>query len=256
MTDALLQGFGVLVTRPRAQAAELVAAIEDKGGRAFCFPVIEIIPRGAKSVEADAAQLPAADIAIFISRNAVTHGLQYAAGAKIAAIGPATAAAIKDAGHTVDIQPAAGFDSESLLNEPVLQDISGQNIRIIRGSAGRGLLADTLRERGANVDYLSVYERVLPEIGNDALSQLEADWLAGRINAITVMSIETLDNLLAVLPDSLRQKFAAMPLVTPAARVLKEVHNRYSACNASLASGTEAGNILDAIIALHRTDPD
>lgn len=256
MTDTLLQGTGVLVTRPRPQAAELIAAIEDKGGRAFCFPVIEITPKDRETVDANAARLPAADLVIFISQNAVLYGLSHANGAEIAAIGPATAAAIETAGRTVDIQPAAGYDSESLLNEPVLQNIDGKNIRIIRGSSGRELLANTLRDRGANVDYLSVYERDLPEISADSLAQLESDWLAGNINVVTVMSVETLDNLLAVLPKSVLPKFAAVPLVTPAARVLKEVHNRYSECSVQLASSTQASDIVEAIIAIHRTDPD
>jgi uroporphyrinogen-III synthase len=42
MPDRPLQGVGVLVTRPRTQATELVDAIEAQGGMAYCFPVIEI----------------------------------------------------------------------------------------------------------------------------------------------------------------------------------------------------------------------
>ena len=45
MTDAPLQGLGVLVTRPRAQATELIEAIQSKGGSAICFPAIDIVPR-------------------------------------------------------------------------------------------------------------------------------------------------------------------------------------------------------------------
>ena len=255
MTDTLLQGFGVLVTRPRAQAVELIEAIEGQGGRAFCFPVIKIIPREANAIAADVAQLSAPDIAVFVSRNAVVNGLDYALGAKIAAIGPATAAAIEVAGRSVDIQPTAGYDSESLLAEPALQQAAGKNIRIIRGSNGRELLADTLRKRGATVDYVSVYERALPEMDAESLKELETAWLAGEINAITVMSIETLDNLLAVLPDSLLCEFENVPLVTPAARVLKEAHNRYPESKPILARGTQVADMLDAIITLQTTDP-
>ena len=42
MSEAILKGFGVLVTRPEHQADELSAAIEDAGGEAIRFPVIEI----------------------------------------------------------------------------------------------------------------------------------------------------------------------------------------------------------------------
>ena len=58
MTDAPpspLLGVGVLVTRPRAQAAELLAEIPGHGGPAICFPVIEIVPRDTAEVAAAAA---------------------------------------------------------------------------------------------------------------------------------------------------------------------------------------------------------
>ena len=45
MSERLLDGAGVLVTRPRQQADELVEAIEARGGIAISFPVIEIVPR-------------------------------------------------------------------------------------------------------------------------------------------------------------------------------------------------------------------
>jgi uroporphyrinogen-III synthase len=63
MTDSPLHGVGVLVTRPRAQAAELINLIQDNGGKAICFPVIEIVPRDSSAVARDAAALPTPDIA-------------------------------------------------------------------------------------------------------------------------------------------------------------------------------------------------
>jgi len=255
MTDSPLQGVGVLVTRPRAQAADLIAAIEDQGGEAICFPVIEIKPRDTAAISSAAAALPAADIAVFVSSNAVNHGLAFAKGALKAAIGPATAAAIRAAGQSTDISPVDGFDSESLLKEPQLSDVSGRNVRIIRGSGGRELLAEALRERGARVDYLSVYERVLPEISAAEVIEIESAWLTGRINAVTIMSVETLNNLLAVLPKNLLDDFARVPLVTPAARVIKEALGRFPAFRPVLASGTSAAELVDAIIAIHKTDP-
>ncbi len=254
MTDSPLQGVGVLVTRARAEAADLIAAIENKGGEAICFPVIEIKPRDTAAIRSAAAALPPADIAIFVSSNAVNHGLAFSAGALKAAIGPATAAAIQATGQNTDISPADGFDSESLLKESALLDISGKHVRIIRGSEGRELLAETLRDRGAIVDYLSVYERVLPKISAEQLIEIETAWLAGRINAVTIMSVETLNNLLSALPKNLLDDFANVPLVTPAARVIKEALDRFPASRPVLASGTQAAELVDAIIAIHRTD--
>jgi len=254
MTDKRLHGVGVLVTRPRAQAAELIELIQSKGGTTICFPVIEIVARDASIIDADAALLPRPDIALFVSRNAVAHGLVHAAGAKIGAIGPATAAAIQASGKTIDIQPDQGFDSESLLREPALLDIAGKSIRIIRGKDGRELLADTLRERGARVDYLSVYEGALPPCNPDLLAELESAWHTGGIQVITVMSVQTLRNLITLLPDWCRQQIENVPLVTPAARVIKEALDRCPASRTFLASGPQAADMVEAILAIQRTN--
>jgi uroporphyrinogen-III synthase len=254
MTDTPLKGVGVLVTRPRGQAAELIELIENKGGTAICFPVIDIASRDDSAIEADVALLARPDIALFVSRNAVAHGLPYAEDAIIGAVGPATAAAIESSGHTVEIQPEQGFDSESLLAEPTLQDVSGKNIRIIRGDGGRELLADTLRERGAAVDYLSVYERRLPACSPELLAELEATWRGGRLHAITVMSVRTLKNLIVLLPDWCKPRIVDVPLVTPAARVIKEALNCYPLSRPFLASGPQAADMVDAIIATQRID--
>lgn len=245
----------MLVTRPRAQAAELVAAIEAHGGSAFCFPVIDIAALDETVVSAAAARLPQPDIVIYISRNAVEYGLQFTSGSKIAVIGPATAAAIEAAGHIVDIQPAAGFDSEHLLAEPEFQAVAGKEIRIIRGDSGRELLARELTARGANVSYLSVYQRRLPKVDAATLASLEASWRQGDIAIVTVMSVQSLHNLVRLLPDWCREQLETTPLVTPAGRVLKELLDLYPASRAILAASPQAHDMVQAMIALHSTDP-
>ena len=92
MAKGVLEGAGVLVTRPRRQAEGLIAAITAVGGRAIEFPVIEARPRNAAEIAADAEGLLDADITVFVSGNAVRFGLDHAGAAKVAAIGPATAA--------------------------------------------------------------------------------------------------------------------------------------------------------------------
>ena len=57
MADRPLHGVGVLVTRPRTQANELVSAIEAQGGHAICFPVIEIAPFDTNIVDKAVAAL-------------------------------------------------------------------------------------------------------------------------------------------------------------------------------------------------------
>ena len=255
MAEAALEGVGVLVTRPRTQADELVTAIEKAGGSAFCFPVLDIAPLDENVVSANAATLPKPDIVIFVSQNAVEYGLKYSAGGQIAAIGPATAAAIAAAGRVAEIQPAGGFDSEHLLAEPAFGDVAGKQIRIIRGSAGRELLAGELASRGANVNYLSVYERRLPKTSAQTLADLELRWRQGHINVVIVMSVQSFRNLVELLPAWCETQLELTPLVTPAARVLKDVLDRYPAARPILASGPRANEMVEAIIALHKADP-
>ena len=254
MADRPLQGVGVLVTRPRTQANELVNAIEVQGGHAFCFPVIEITPFDTNRVDKEAAALEQPDIVIFVSRNAVEYGIGYTGDGLIAVIGPATANAVRAAGRVVDIQPASGFDSEHLLAEDALRDVAGKRVRIIRGATGRELLADKLTARGALVDYLSVYERRQPQPGPETLADLESRWRQGHINVVTVMSVQSLTNLIDLLPAWCRQQLELTPLVTPAGRVLKEALDRYPASRPVLASGPGADDMVKAIIALQSTD--
>ena len=254
MDDRPLHGVGVLVTRPRTQAIELVDAIEAQGGTAYCLPVIDIAPLDELEVHTAAEALDEPDFVIFVSRNAVEYGISYAASGKVAAIGPATAKAIEAAGHIVDIQSADGYDSEHLLAEPALQDVTGKCIRIIRGSAGRELLADELRSRGAKVDYLSVYERRLPAVSADTLADLESRWRQHQIDVITIMSVQSLANLAKLLPAWCSRQLESTPLVTPAGRVLKEALDRYPASRPILAPGPGADDMVRAIIALQSTD--
>ncbi len=254
MADRPLHGVGVLVTRPRTQAIELVNAIERHGGRAYCFPVMEIVPFDEIDVRKRAAEMEKPDIVIFISRNAVEYGIKYTEGGKIAVIGPATASAVRAAGRVVDIQPSSGYDSEHLLAAAALQDVAGQRVRIIRGKSGRELLAEELSERGATVEYLSVYERRTPDVGPETLTDLESRWRQGEINVVTVMSVQSLRNLAKILPAWCAAQLEATPLVTPAGRVLKEALDRYPASRPILAPGPSADEIVRAIIAIQATD--
>ncbi len=250
MAEQRLNGAAVLVTRPSGQAGKLVRAIEAEGGTAIVFPVIDIAPLHPDAVAVAAHRLKPPDIALFVSRNAVQYGLPYSGSAAIGAIGPATAHAIEESGYEVAIRPDAGFDSEHLLASPALADVAGQTVRIIRGTTGRELLGRTLAERGADVEYLSVYERRLPEYEKAELDAITAQLERGTVGAITVMSVESLHNLLDLLPASGVATLPKVPLVTPAERVIKECHERIPGSRPTLAAGPQASDMVRAIIAL------
>ena len=255
MSEATLAGYGVLVTRPIGQSAELADAITDAGGRAIRFPAIDIVGTSAGDVGSAFAALPQADIIVFVSRNAVAYGLRAidTGNALIAVVGPATKAAVEENGTRVDIVPEHGSDSEQLLAHPGLQDVAGKTIIIIRGEHGREKLAETLRSRGATIYYLPVYQRQLHCASAAELAALEQSWSNGEIDCVTVMSVETLRNLLQLLPATCRELLVETPLVAPSTRVIQPAEESIPGISTILAPGPQAADIISALIALRQS---
>ncbi len=189
-----LNGARVLVTRPAGQAEHLCELIESRGGVPVRFPTLLIVahqPEG--QALADAAT---SDWLIFTSSNAVDFAIPAFGGkmpgwrgARLAAVGAATAEALRRAGCEVACVPASEFSSDGLLAEPALQQVAGLRCTIVRGVGGRDKLAVGLRARGAAVAYLEVYSRKLPAADTGGLL---ADLHAKRLAAVTVTSVEAL----------------------------------------------------------------
>ena len=252
MSDAALAGCGVMITRARHQAHELKAAIESAGGNAILFPAIDIVGRDLDEIGRELAGLPEPDIAIFVSGNAVDYGLaaMKRTNARIAAVGPATRDAIVSTGVDVDIFPAVGFDSEHLLQHEALQSVRGKCVVIVRGQSGRELLADTLRERGASVHYLCVYERVSHEPTLADLEDVEFALNEGRVSYVTVMSVETLERLVHILPHQSVGLLGKTTLVAPSTRVLQTASRLIPGIATELATGPQAPAMVDTLIRL------
>jgi uroporphyrinogen-III synthase len=90
--------------------------------------------------------------------------------------------------------------------------VSGWRVAILRGDGGRELLGDTLKARGATVEYITCYRRSKPRF--DA-----ASLLAAAPDAITVTSSEALGHLWEMLEQPARTRLAATPLFVPHARI-------------------------------------
>ena len=258
MNDGVLTGTGVLVTRPKHQSRELTDAIEAQGGYVFQLPVIDIKERDAAAIKSGFADQPVPDIVIFVSRNAVMFGARIIepAKARIAAIGPATRSAIEQAGLETHIYAETGFDSEHLLQHPELENCNGKNVTIVRGNQGRELLADTLRARGAAVSHLAVYERTVAATDDDVLTQLASDWRAGSIDFVTVMSVDSLINLLKILPAECRELLEKSRLVTPSKRVIQTALELLPGVGIVRANSPQASSMVDAIIESRHQEPE
>lgn len=221
---APLTGKTVVVTRPRAQALPLAEAIAAAGGTPLFFPLLEISPASdPQPLNQALLRLPDYTLAIFISPNAVDYALPaiLARGGwpeKLtpAAVGPGTVKALAAYGVTGCIVPTERFDSEALLALPPLLAVNGKKVAIFRGDGGRELLADTLRERGAEVDCITCYRRSGPV---DGVLPLLAAWRAGRLDALTISSSEGLRYLIDLLDAEGRAFLRQTPIFVPHERI-------------------------------------
>ncbi len=218
--SARLEGLGVVITRPSAAALPLAAALEREGARVFLFPAlsieaVELSPASAAAL----GSLPSAALAIFVSANAAERGLAAArrngpwpAGVAVAAIGEATAQALRNAGVGPVISPAERHDSEALLELPRLQAVRGENIIVFRGEGGRERLKQVLEGREARVAYVECYRRMRP--ATDPAPLLAAAE-RGEVHVVGVLSAETLENFVAMLGPRGGALTAAATLVVP-----------------------------------------
>ena len=209
-----------MVTRPREQATLLAQRIEQAGGKVVLFPLLEISPAADPQHLCQlVSRLVEFDLAIFISPNAVRYGMEAirAAGAlpaslKIATVGQGSAKVLCNLGVNEVIAPQERFDSEALLALPALQNVTGWRIVIFRGNGGRELLGDTLRARGATVEYAECYQRTKPQHDGASL-------LAAVPHAITVTSSEALGYLWDMFDEAGRAHLCTVPLFVPHARI-------------------------------------
>lgn len=241
-----LTDLSVLVTRPAPQAAVLCEQIVKYGGRAFAFPAIEIQP-----IEASLAQATwDHDLIVFVSVNAVAHGappMRKGASTRIAAIGRATAAALAALQMPADVVPDAGFNSEALLAHPELRLTAGARVLIVHGEGGRELLQETFVAHGMAVETREVYRRVRPQIDEQARANLEAHWADEGIDVVTVTSIETLHNLIAMLSERGRELLRETPLLVASRRIMDAAADAGLRGGAILAGGADDASMIGAL---------
>lgn len=218
MANNTLAGLRILVTRPRDQAQPLMQAIELAGGIPLLFPLLDIAPvADAAALQQQVLSASQAHLAIFISPNAVQFGMAALRaagvsldGVKVATVGKGSAQALRECGVLDVIVPSERFDSEGLL--ALLPHVDGWRVMILRGDGGRELLGDTLKARGAMVEYVSCYRRSKPQQTADELQALQAD-------VITVTSSEALNYLWQMLDETARLVLRDTPLFAPHPRI-------------------------------------
>jgi len=221
-----LYGRRIIVTRARAQASGLAATLRTLGAEVVELPAIRIEPRieseevrravanlgeyalicvtspnGAhllfdamREAGLDARALSATPKQQQVGERGSSVGGAARAGTAIAAIGPGTARALAEHGISADIVPER-FVAEALVEALEGVEVDGERVLIARAAEARDVLPDALRERGAGVDVVAVYETVR-ETPDPAV--IEA---AQAADYVTFTSSSTVRNLTEALGD-------------------------------------------------------
>jgi uroporphyrinogen III methyltransferase/synthase len=220
-----LFGKRVLVTRTRGQASALSELLRRSGATPVELPTLELVTAASDGeMESMTRRLMANDYlwCLFTSTNAVDFVLAYfersgrdvraLAGCNLAALGSATAAALRRHGLRPELV-ASEFTSDGLLDSLRNLDMRGARVLLPRAEGGSPGLARGLMALGADVDELVLYEARPPkEIDPEALALVRA----GRIDVATFASSSAVRNLASLLgPDFARLHDSVIACIGP-----------------------------------------
>jgi uroporphyrinogen III methyltransferase/synthase len=193
-----LSGISVAVTRAREQASGLATRLRSMGAEVIEAPAIRIVP-----LEVVVPDLEPYDLICLTSPNGVgllfeglaVEGRDARALARVtvAAIGPGTAAALRARGIIADVVPER-FVAEGLVE--ALAHTPVKRVLVARAAEARDVLPQALRDRGAEVDVLALYETVAEPLSDEQLGQLQ------RADYVTFTSSSTVRFLLDGLGES------------------------------------------------------
>jgi uroporphyrinogen III methyltransferase / synthase len=189
-----LFGQRIVVTRTREQASQLSKQLHDLGAEVLEIPTIKIVPpsedRRQDLVDA-LLELNAYNWLVFTSPNGVTaffdlffkrfQDLRDIGGARIAAIGPATAAKLKELHLQVDLMPDEALAAKIATAFDKFETVENLKICLLRAEVANPDLPKALEELGAIVDDVPVYKTVpeTEDLNGAAASLAEdgADWI-------------------------------------------------------------------------------
>ncbi len=175
-----LAGVTVAVTRARAQVSSLASGLRALGAAVVEAPAIRIVPLDGPAPEVHRYDLvcltsPNGVRLLFERLAAAGMDARSLAGARVAAIGPGTSAALREHGVIADVVPER-FVAEGMVE--ALADVPVKRALLARAAAARDVLPAALRARGAEVDVLPLYETVAEPLSESQLAAVgEADYV-------------------------------------------------------------------------------
>jgi uroporphyrinogen III methyltransferase/synthase len=214
VTAPSLAGKRILVTRAREQAEKTAALIRALGGEPVLLPTIELHPpRDPAAVRRALEGASGYGWVAFTSENGVerTWDVIEAMGAgggifgeaKLAAIGPGTAAALEKHGMRADVV-ATESKGEGLAAAVLAAMEPEESLLLFRAQAARDAFPDALVRAGHPVEIVAVYE-TRPASGPD-VARVVAELDGGAIDAVTFTSASTVESFVAMVGGEARAR--------------------------------------------------
>jgi uroporphyrinogen III methyltransferase/synthase len=203
-----LTGRLVVVTRPRAQARVFATLLEEAGATVLLVPTIVIEPPASwESLDRALDRIDDYRWAVFTSVNGVEmtrrrlehlgRGAGVLRGRRLAAIGPATAGALRDVGLEPDVVPEE-YVAEGLAERLLSLIRPGDRVLLARAADTRDVLVRELEAAGALVDEVPAY-RTRP--AHEDAGELRRALAAGRVDVVTFTSSSTVRHFAALFPS-------------------------------------------------------
>ena len=199
-----LWGKRIIITRATEQAPELAERLAALGAATITLSTIQIVPADPAPLDAAIATCATGaygwviltsvnGVAAFADRLAANDLDWRAVHARVAAIGPATAQALRVRGLRPDFIPTE-YVAEAIAAE--IGDVNGQRILLPRADIARPALAELLRAKGATVDEVAAYRTITPPLEAEAVTQALGE---PRPDAITFTSSSTVHGFVQAL---------------------------------------------------------
>jgi uroporphyrinogen III methyltransferase/synthase len=246
-----LTGKRILITRARRQVEEFTHLLERYGALVIALPTIEIVPpEDYHPLDKAIEGINSYDWVIFTSVNGVrffTQRLQQKgieltimASKRICAIGPRTQEELERMGLSVHFRPSE-YRAEGIVEGLKALGIQGKKILLPRAREARRILPEALREAGAQVDDVEVYQTVKPAQGKQSLAAI----LKKGIDMVVFTSSSTVRNFMELLPDKTALNGVKVAIIGP---VTAETARNYGLEPSTMPSEYTIPGLVQAIV--------
>jgi uroporphyrinogen III methyltransferase / synthase len=253
-----LFGRRIVVTRSREQAGELVDMLEARGADAIQAPTIRIAPpEDLSALDRACIEAGACDWIVFTSVNAVDYFMQRLLatgdirdlkGVRLCAIGPATARHVAKYGLRVDLTPAEARSEAVIDALRTTGSLNGVRFLLPRADIARDVLAEQLRDAGAEVSEVVSYRTLLAGSDRDGDHDIYRMLLDRQVDAITFTSASTVKNFAKIYGEEQAADLLRTTVVASIGPVTAEAAQQLGIVTTVMPERYTVPDLVDALV--------